>query len=180
MAGSGHCSPYIPQDTKVHSCIVRLAGSGHCSPYIHQDTKVHSCIVRLAGSGHCSPYIHQDTKVHSCIVRLAVAGSGHCSPYIHQDTKVHSHSVDPQKNRRNYLITLSILKFPTPRRSSLQRRSFYIYISAVGSKNKKSALLYTISVVWHTVHMYYVVFYAYAQLPGGGGGGGGQLNANRV
>ena len=57
------------------------------------------------------------------------------------DTKVHSHSVDPQKNCRNYLITHSILKFPTPRRPSLQRRSFDIYISAVGPKNKKLAVL---------------------------------------
>ena len=37
--------------------------------------------------------------------------------------KVHSRSVDPQKNRRNYVITCSIVKFPTRRRSSLQRRS---------------------------------------------------------
>ena len=41
-------------------------------------------------------------------------------------TKVHSRSVDPQKNRRNYLITRSILIFQTPRGSSLQRRSFDI------------------------------------------------------
>ena len=74
-------------------------------------------------------------------------------------TKVHSRSVDPQKHCRNYLINRSNLKFPTPRRSSLQHSSFDIlYISAVGSKNKKLAIL---SVVWHTVHMYYVVFYAY-------------------
>ena len=43
--------------------------------------------------------------------------------------KVHSRSVDPQENRRNYLITLSIR-----RRSSLHCRSFDIYISAVGPK----------------------------------------------
>ena len=57
--------------------------------------------------------------------------------------KVYSRSVDPQKNSRNYLITLSILPFRTPRRSSLQRRSFdiYNYISAVGSKTKKLAVL---------------------------------------
>ena len=36
-------------------------------------------------------------------------------------------SVDPQKNRRNYLITRSILKFQIPRRPSLQRRSFDIF-----------------------------------------------------
>ena len=57
---------------------------------------------------------------------------------------VHSRSVNPQKNRRNYLITRSILKFPALRRSSLQHLPFdiYIYISAVGSKNKKLAALY--------------------------------------
>ena len=33
--------------------------------------------------------------------------------------KVHLRSVDPQKNRCNYLITRSILNFPTPCRSSL-------------------------------------------------------------
>ena len=61
-------------------------------------------------------------------------------------TKVHSYSVDPQKNRCNYLITCSILNFPTPHRFSL-RHSFdiyiyiYIYISVVGSKNKKLAVL---------------------------------------
>ena len=49
--------------------------------------------------------------------------------------------VDPQKNRCNYLITRSIFKFPTSRRSSLQHRSFDIYISAVGPKNKKLAVL---------------------------------------
>ena len=54
---------------------------------------------------------------------------------------VHSRSVDPQKNRRNCLITQSFFKFPTPHTSSLQRRSFDIYISAVGSKNKKLAVL---------------------------------------
>ena len=32
-------------------------------------------------------------------------------------TKVHLHSVDPQKNHRNCLITLSIKKFPILRRS---------------------------------------------------------------
>ena len=32
-------------------------------------------------------------------------------------TKDHSRSVGPQKNRHNYLITRSILKFPTLRRS---------------------------------------------------------------
>ena len=45
--------------------------------------------------------------------------------------KVHLRSVDPQKNRRNYLITSSILIFSAPYRSSLQRSSFdiiYIYI----------------------------------------------------
>ena len=57
------------------------------------------------------------------------------------ETKVHSRSVDPQKNRRNYLITNSIKRFPTLRRSSLQRRSFDIYISAVGPKNKRLAVL---------------------------------------
>ena len=54
---------------------------------------------------------------------------------------LHLRSVDPQENCRNYLITRSFLKFPTPRRSSLQRRSFGIYISAVDSKNKKLAVL---------------------------------------
>ena len=55
-----------------------------------------------------------------------------------------SRSDDPQKNRRKYLITRSILKMLTPHRSSLQRRSFdiiYIYISAVSPKNKKLAVL---------------------------------------
>ena len=61
-------------------------------------------------------------------------------------TKDHSWSVDPQKYRRNYLITSLILKFPTPRRPSLQRRSFDAYISAVGPKNKKISCT-TISVV---------------------------------
>ena len=56
-------------------------------------------------------------------------------------TKVHSRSVDPQKNCRNYLITHSIFKFPMPCRSSLQCRSFDIYISTVGPKNKKLAVL---------------------------------------
>ena len=57
-------------------------------------------------------------------------------------TKVHSRSVDPQKNVRNYLIIRSIFKFSTPHRSSSQRRSFDIYyISVVGSKNKKLAVL---------------------------------------
>ena len=63
---------------------------------------------------------------------------------IKYHTKVHSRLVDPQKNRHNYLITHSILKFPTPRRSSLQHYSFdtYIYsISTVGSKNIKLAVL---------------------------------------
>ena len=55
--------------------------------------------------------------------------------------KVHSHSVDPQENHRNYLITYSILKCPTPRRSLSQRCSSDIYISTVGSKNKKLAVL---------------------------------------
>ena len=55
--------------------------------------------------------------------------------------EVHSRSVDPQKNCRNYLITCSIKIFPTPRRSSLQRHSFDICISAVASKNKKLAVL---------------------------------------
>ena len=61
-----------------------------------------------------------------------------CMQYI---TKVHSRSVDPQKNRRTYLNTRSILQFPTPRRPSLQHCSFDIYISAVGPKNKKLAVL---------------------------------------
>ena len=74
-------------------------------------------------------------------------------------TKVHSHSVDPQKIRRNYLITNTTLILVTAPFFS------YIYISTVGSKNKKISCT-TISVVWHTVHMYYVVFYTYAQLPG--------------
>ena len=56
-------------------------------------------------------------------------------------TKVPSRSVDPQKNHHNYVITCSILTFLTPWRSSLQRRSFDIYVSAVGSKNKKLAIL---------------------------------------
>ena len=56
-------------------------------------------------------------------------------------TKVHSHSVDPQKYRCNSLITHSILNFLTLRRSSLQHCSFDIYISAVGPKNKKLAVL---------------------------------------
>ena len=56
-------------------------------------------------------------------------------------TKVHSRSVDPQKNCRNHLITRSIKIITTPRRPSLQRRSFDIYISAVGPKNKKLAVL---------------------------------------
>ena len=57
----------------------------------------------------------------------AVIGEGEDSGAA--DTKVHSCSVDPQKNCRNYLITCSIKKFPTPRsRSSLQRRSFDIII----------------------------------------------------
>ena len=56
-------------------------------------------------------------------------------------TKVHSGSVDLQKNHRNYLITHSILKFPTPCRPSLQRRSFDMYISMVGPTNKKLAVL---------------------------------------
>ena len=56
-------------------------------------------------------------------------------------TKVHSRLVDPQKNRCNYLITRSILKFPKPRRPSLQRRSLDIHIRAVGPKNKKLAVL---------------------------------------
>ena len=55
--------------------------------------------------------------------------------------KVHLRSVDPQKNRRNYLITHSIFNSPIPRRSSLQRRSFDIYISAVGPKTKRLAVL---------------------------------------
>ena len=61
--------------------------------------------------------------------------------YIIIITKVHSRSDDPQKNRRNYLITRSIFKMPTPRRSSLQHRSFDIYISAVDPKNKTLAVL---------------------------------------
>ena len=56
-------------------------------------------------------------------------------------SNVHSHSVDPQKNHRNYLITGSILKFPTPHRPSLQHRSFDMHISAVGPMNKKLAVL---------------------------------------
>ena len=59
-------------------------------------------------------------------------------------SKVNSCSVDPQKNRRNYLITLSILNFLTPRRCSSQHRSFdiiIIYVSAVGPKTKKLAVL---------------------------------------
>ena len=60
--------------------------------------------------------------------------------YIIAD-KLHSRSVDPQKNRHNYLITHSILKFPTPCRSLSQRRSFDIYISAVGSETKRLAVL---------------------------------------
>ena len=55
--------------------------------------------------------------------------------------KVHMRSVDPQQNRHNYLITHSILKFPRSRRSSLQRRYFDIYISAVGPKTKRLAIL---------------------------------------
>ena len=51
-------------------------------------------------------------------------------------SKVHSHSVDPQKNCCNYLITWLILKFPTPRRPSLQCRSFDMHISVVGRMNK--------------------------------------------
>ena len=39
---------------------------------------------------------------------------------------VYSRSVDPQKNRRNYLIIGSIFYFLTPRWSSLQRSSFDI------------------------------------------------------
>ena len=56
-------------------------------------------------------------------------------------TKVHSQSVDPQKNYHNYPIAHSILKFPTPRISSLQHRSFDIYISDVGLKTKRLAVL---------------------------------------
>ena len=51
-------------------------------------------------------------------------------------TKVHSRSDDLQKNRRNYLNTRSIFKMSTSRRFSLQRRSFDLYISAVGPRNK--------------------------------------------
>ena len=54
---------------------------------------------------------------------------------------LHSCSVGPQKNRRNDLITSSIVKCPTPCRPSLQCRSFDIYVSAVGLKNKKLAVL---------------------------------------
>ena len=50
-------------------------------------------------------------------------------------------SVDSQKSRRNFLITGSNSKFPTPRSSSLQRRSFDMYISAVDPKDKKLAVL---------------------------------------
>ena len=56
-------------------------------------------------------------------------------------TKVYLRSVDHHKNRRNYLITCSILNFPIPRRPSSQHRSFDIHISAVGPKNKKLAVL---------------------------------------
>ena len=75
-----------------------------------------------------------------CIYVLALQNSGgggrHPPPPINtaihsSQSKVHSCSVDPQKYHRNYLITSSILKFPTTCRFSLQRRSFdiiYIYI----------------------------------------------------
>ena len=61
--------------------------------------------------------------------------------------QVHSCSVDPQKNHRNYLITHAILKFQhhvDPRYSAVLLIIYiyiYIYISAVGSKNKKLAVL---------------------------------------
>ena len=57
------------------------------------------------------------------------------------NTKVHSRSVDPHKNRHNYLITCSFLKFPALCRSSSQCRSLDIYISTIGSKTKKLAVL---------------------------------------
>ena len=55
--------------------------------------------------------------------------------------KVLLHSVDPQINCRNYLITRSIFIFLTPCRSSSEHRSFDIYKSAVGPENKKLAVL---------------------------------------
>ena len=53
--------------------------------------------------------------------------------------KVHLRSFDPQKNRCNYLITRSIKKklyHVDPRYSAV----LLIYISAIGSKNKKLAV----------------------------------------
>ena len=55
--------------------------------------------------------------------------------------KVHSCSVDPQKNRCNYLITHSILIFLTPPRPSLQYCSIDMHISMVGPISKKLAVL---------------------------------------
>ena len=73
-------------------------------------------------------YIHTllYTTTSSSTVHLhnATDLTGGCEP---RGTKIRSHSVDPQKNCRNYLITHSIKKFPTLHRSSLQRSSFDIY-----------------------------------------------------
>ena len=94
-------------------------------------------------------------------------------------SKDHLRSVDPQNNCRNYvsIITHSILKFPTPLRSSLQRRSFdiyiyiYIYISVVDPKNKELAVYHKCSMAYCT-HVLRSILRLRAT-------SGGQLNTNR-
>ena len=69
------------------------------------------------------------------ILRFNMHNSHSASP-----PKVHSRSVDPQKNCRNYLIISSnflIYNTVDPRYSAV----LLIYISAVGSKTKKLAVL---------------------------------------
>ena len=72
----------------------------------------------------CSTYTYTNPYTVGVLLRHTLLLTYIVNPH----TKVHLHSVDPQKNRRNYLITRSILKFPTPRRSSKSHYSTILLI----------------------------------------------------
>ena len=93
---------------------------------------------------YCIYYISVYTAIYTLyaavLTTLSVTTS-YALRIIVKDPKLRSHSVDPQKNHRNYLI-IQFLNFQyqvDPRHNAVLL--IYIYISAVGSKTKKLAVL---------------------------------------
>ena len=82
-------------------------------------------------------------RICTSVLSLLILEYNNCCAFIRVKTSeidcntiktiIHSRSVDPQKNHCNYLIiTCSILKLQTPRRSSLQHCVFKnIYIQVL-------------------------------------------------